>query len=122
MQRLFSLFPHGAPGIGLILLRVAVCVGLLLLDPASLIATSSAAIRWSILVVAASLLTGLLTPWSALACCVSAIAVLARTEQPASSLIVLIFGLSAAALMLLGPGAYSLDAVLFGRRRIRLRD
>lgn len=122
MQRLFSLFPHGAPGIGLVLLRVAVCMGLILFDPASLFMGGRMLAYVITTVLALSLLAGLCTPWSSLACCLAAIAILARTGLGAASLVALLFGFSAAALMLLGPGAYSLDAVLFGRRLVRIHD
>ncbi|WP_251044094.1 MULTISPECIES: hypothetical protein [unclassified Lysobacter] len=72
------------------------------------------------ILIAVSLLGGLGTPWSALACCLIAIVRTAQSDLALATLGILAFGFSAAALTLLGPGAYSLDALLFGRRRLDL--
>ena len=51
-----------------------------------------------------------------------ACAVLSQAGWGAASTIALLTGLSNVALALLGPGAFSLDARLFGRRTLRLPD
>lgn len=121
MQRLFSIFPQGTPGLGLALLRLAVTAGLVLHDPASLWPEHGDALRLAMGIVAGGLLLGALTPWFGSLCGLLAAQVAWRTGvAPAAILPSLLFGLSALALVLLGPGAYSLDARLFGRRRLKL--
>lgn len=110
MQRLYSMFPTAGPGVGLALLRVAVAVWLLSdvrLD---------AATAWPVRVTAALIGVGLATPVLAAGSAVSILVVAMRSPTIDSTRIAI--GLSATALALLGPGAYSLDARIFGRRRV----
>lgn len=128
--RLFSItYPSGRPGVGLLLLRAAVGLaasaqgGVYLSgrDEPSLLAAAAC-----LLVVAAGslLLLGFLTP---LACVIVGLggAAAAFSSPPAVTHGLLFGGLfflpvvsTTAAALLLGPGAYSLDARLFGRREI----
>ena len=111
MQRLFSSFPAGRPGIGLLLLRLAASVFLIMqsrgffdggwqLGVVGLMAILSAAL----------LMAGFLTPIAGL---LAAVAVLFG-HGPAYGYLVVV----AVAVFLLGPGAYSIDARLFGRFEI----
>jgi len=114
MQRLFSTFPRGWPGIGLLLLRISVA-------GACLQAYSGWQIHraWKLLALiplSACLCAGVLTPilaglGSALQLSVAATQV-DGIGLPATAIA------ASAALALLGPGAYSLDALRFGRRVI----
>lgn len=112
MQRLFSTFPSGAPGIGLLLLRVSVAVGLALSFawhqgiPLAAIAAS-----W---VICAALCVGFYTPVAAVLTFVMQGALLCLRLLGVEAGVVVL--LDALALALLGPGAYSLDARRFGRR------
>lgn len=63
--------------------------------------------------------TGFPTPWFALICGLFKLAALASIGQIVAPLVVLAL-LLGAALAMLGPGAYSLDAKMFGRRVVRL--
>jgi hypothetical protein len=115
MQRLYSMFPAGGPGIGLLLLRASVAAGCFLDGPvraADNFAQSDVVLR---VVLDAALGLGLLTPLTALLSCVLAIVDIA-TLGVMPTPVAWVTLVNATALGLLGPGAYSLDARLFGRR------
>jgi hypothetical protein len=112
VQRLFSMFPRGGPGIALLLLRISVAATLLLSlagrpDPSFFHWLFAGAVLVSI-----ALAIGIFTPVVSSIVCVYAIADLLiglRFDWLVVSLV-----LNSIALALLGPGAYSLDARLFG--------
>ncbi|HEY0334911.1 MAG TPA: hypothetical protein VGC74_14570 [Stenotrophomonas sp.] len=115
MQRLYAMFPAGAPGVGLLLLRVHLAC-FLPLDPCGLLRAGSP--HWLLpILLAASLLLllGLLTPLASLVALLPALwpwLVHAPVSPLASGLALL----APMAQMLLGPGAWSVDAQWFGRR------
>jgi hypothetical protein len=129
LQRLFSTFPGGWPGAGLLLLRAAVGVttiiqgGLYLAEPGTLtfgtgtvglVATVSGALLLSgFLTPVAGVLVGLGTLGITLGWLPAAIRNLFDTALPA-----VFAAIMSAAIALLGPGAFSIDARLFGRREI----
>ena len=121
MQRLYSMFPAGGPGIGLLLLRASVAAGCFLdgtVQAADNFAREDLLLR-AVLGVALGL--GVLTPLTALLSCVLAIidvAGLGAVQAPVAWVTVV----NAIALGLLGPGAYSIDARLFGRRVLVLHS
>jgi uncharacterized membrane protein YphA (DoxX/SURF4 family) len=109
------MFPGGGPGIALLLLRASVATGFFL--DGSLQATGNFA-RLDVVVRAvldAALGLGVLTPLTALLSCVLAIVDVTRLGAMQAP-VALMTVVNAIALGLLGPGAYSLDARLFGRR------
>jgi hypothetical protein len=110
MQKLFSMFPTGAPGIALILLRwmLAVSMFLPILD-------APVAVRAAL---AALLGFGLLTPIVALLAGVLPVFALLRlgSDTPAAGVVPAFMLVLSACLAMLGPGAYSVDSHLFGRR------
>ena len=123
LQRLFSTFPSGWPGVGLLLLRLCLGIPLIYFATDSLSGKSSEPITFAQDLIAAAggiyLLAGLWTPvigtlvavdelWTALA--------LYSLPHEHAWIHVFLAGLSASAAML-GPGAWSIDALLFGRKR-----
>ena len=118
VQRLFSLFPTGMPGIGLILLRVSVAAVLLVDGTAHWTLVTS---WWTFLLVAVpagALCLGFLTPYVASLCCVIEVGVLWTTRAEEFHLVIAMA--SSVVVAMVGPGAYSLDARMFGRRLLRL--
>ena len=123
VQRWFSAFPNGRPGAGLLLLRVVVG---LVMTLHRLPGVSSGAGSWWLggvdlaggaggLLVLAGLLTPLATAWVA---SVLAISVFVSPPSALDGLSVVLLLSDCAVLALLGPGAWSLDARMFGRREI----
>lgn len=115
MQRLFSMFPQGAPGIALLLLRssVAAMFSMSLIKGTGL--SSSYIVLLPVLAISALMVTGFLTPLVSFLTGSSA-AVILLIHLQWDNLFLFFTIINAAAVGLLGPGAYSLDARLFGRR------
>jgi uncharacterized membrane protein YphA (DoxX/SURF4 family) len=129
LQRLFSTFPGSWPGVALLLLRAivgltAISQGLLYVSRGGR-GPSAALLSGVLLAISgAFLLIGFLTPIVSVLvgviCLGSAMSLLA---PPAGNLldgtlVSLEMIVMAAAIALLGPGAFSLDARFFGRREI----
>lgn len=115
------MFPQGGPGLGLAALRLAVAAGLILHAAAMDGLGTAPLIDLLVALSAVALFLGALTPWLSLLCVLLVVAESWwRPFSLSSALSLALFGLSAAALLMLGPGAYSLDARLFGRRVLRM--
>ena len=111
------MFPDGAAGWGLLLLRG--CAAGMLIRNSILDATVSIPI-WEIAAVSVlvtAFCLGLYTPVSCCASAVLQIFLLLRAHQPNHLHFVFTFFVTTA-LFLLGPGAFSVDSRLFGRRLI----
>jgi uncharacterized membrane protein YphA (DoxX/SURF4 family) len=126
LQRLFSGFPDGWPGVGLLLLRSAVGLTAAVQGSAQILGAGLSSPGECViggLAVAGGILLvlGFLTPGT------SAIVVLSTAlcwfPNPSPALFLsriagLLVVADATAVALLGPGAFSIDARLFGRREI----
>jgi len=108
------MFPQGGPGVALLLLRISV-VAFLIILAVNYSGPFHRLVFAGILLISFSLLIGFLTPFL---CVIGAAMVLANIliNPQASSVVGVIAIANAVALALLGPGAYSLDSKLFGRR------
>jgi len=126
---MFSMFPDGSPGAGLLLLRVAGGAVLVIQGVAYLGDKNESGFLALIVVsvtcvVGLLLLIGFLTRMAALVAAVIGVnSVLAWFPRVNTALSVtpttaVLFAAVAIAVICLGPGAYSLDGRLFGRREI----
>jgi putative oxidoreductase len=123
VRRLFSTFAHGAPGLGLLLLRVVAAIAVVF--QVAMAVGGGPPLGLTILyvltgVVGLLLLVGLWTPIAG-----TLLAILASWAaflHPADPLSWILLGTLGAALALLGPGGWSADARLFGWKRVELQD
>jgi putative oxidoreductase len=123
LQRLFSTFADGWPGLGLLLLRVVAAV-FLGHDAWAALARGTHLERELVRVIAAGagilLIVGLWTPIAGvLAALLEVWIALSRPEELWTSTLVAAI---ASGLAMLGPGACSVDARRFGRKRISIQD
>jgi uncharacterized membrane protein YphA (DoxX/SURF4 family) len=123
VRRLFSTFAHGAPGVGLLLLRLASGIALISAGLTSLLGLP--AVRTAILDVLMTgvgilLVAGLWTPIAGTLLAI--IAVWHAFAGPANPWPCVLLGTVGASLVLLGPGGWSIDARLFGWKRIGARN
>lgn len=130
LLRLFSFtYPGGRAGVGLLLLR-AVCGLTAVIQGGAYLSSSDHPMLWTwmiglpALAIGSSLLIGFLTPVACILLGLGSIAIAFSPFPPdthnilGNGLSVLCVIVFAVAITLLGPGAYSLDARLFGRREV----
>jgi hypothetical protein len=118
VQRLFSTFPCGLPGAGLLLLRAAAAIPLVYRG--LLTASSPAPVVVDVVTAGAAilLLAGLWTPFAG--GLIAMVQLGLAWSHPAAPWTFVHFGVLGAALAMLGPGGCSVDARLFGRKQIEI--
>jgi putative oxidoreductase len=123
LRRLFSTFAFGWPGVGLLLMRLVAGIALIVHgverfrigQPAEPAVLDLLAIGDGALMVA-----GLWTPIAGSMVVILALcSTIAKNPNPCSAIYLITFGI---ALVLLGPGGWSIDAHLFGWKRIDSRN
>lgn len=125
LQRLFSTFPDGQPGVGLLLLRVGAAVPLIYFGITGLTASESP-LRLLLRLVAIAggvlLLVGLWTPIAGFMIALAELSttLLPRVLHQEDPWMAIVLAVVSASVALLGPGAFSIDARLFGRQRFEI--
>lgn len=121
MQRLFSTFPEGWPGAGLVFLRTAAAIPAVQYGIAGLLTRPLLAelvLQLMATATAALLLVGFWTPVAGVLLALAEIFLaFSHSHDPWMHILL---GALGAALAMLGPGAWSVDARLFGRKRIHI--
>jgi len=130
LQRLFSTFPNSWPGFGLLLLRSCVAVALIYFGIPALWNPSERIVFAQRLIAATGgifLLGGVWTPAMGVLVALDEVWVAFSLYSPLreGTWIHIFLAILAASIAMLGPGAWSIDARLFGRKRFdidRTRD
>jgi hypothetical protein len=115
VQRLYSMFPAGVPGVALLVLRCCIAAAL---------ARTAFPAGWqhvAFLCLLSLVFLGLLTPIACGAAILSVIFDLSQVQN-INAIEVGIVLLSTASYACIGPGAYSIDGRLFGRRMLVSTD
>src|SRR3984885_3051886 len=128
LQRLFSTFPNSWPGFGLLLLRLGVGIALIYLGISRFFGAVPGVVPVGRALVEATggifLLAGLWTPVMGALVALDElwIAFSLNSSQPDNRLIHIFLAVLTAGVAMLGPGAWSIDARLFGRKRFTMGD
>jgi uncharacterized membrane protein YphA (DoxX/SURF4 family) len=122
VRRLFSNFAGGAPGLGLLLLRLAAAIGLVAHGVLALRGAPPLGLALHVVTIGVGLLL-LVGLWTPIAGTLLAIlALLHASFHLANPWACVLMSVLGAALALLGPGVWSVDARLFGWKRIYISD
>jgi uncharacterized membrane protein YphA (DoxX/SURF4 family) len=122
LQRLFSTFANGWPGRGLLLLRLLTAAAVMHQGLSAFHDTGASALQTPRVIVAAAAVLLLAGLWTPIAGTLVAIAEVWITvsRQPGDPWYPVILAALGVAMAMLGPGAWSIDARLFGRKHIDL--
>ena len=123
MRRLFSTFARGWPGAGLLLLRLVAGIALIVHGISSLRggpAIGAAIMHGAAISGGVLLLAGLWTPIAGVL--IAVVELWSVFWELGDPWIHILLGVLGAALSLLGPGGWSIDARLFGWKRLEIRD
>jgi uncharacterized membrane protein YphA (DoxX/SURF4 family) len=122
MQRLFSTFPHGWPGAGLLLLRI--CLGVVVIYFGAVAPSGDTdgpiGVAQNLIAAAGGIffLAGLWTPVMGTLLALDEVwMVMLSPSRPDTWFHIFLAGITVSVAML-GPGAWSIDARLFGRMRV----
>ena len=118
MQRLFSVFPNGWPGRGLLVQRVVTAAFLVFLSSGQQRESFLLALHLIAAGAGVLLLVGLWTP--ACGTLIAAVEVWIAVSYPDRDSIAILLAALGATLAMIGPGAWSVDARLFGRKHFEL--
>jgi uncharacterized membrane protein YphA (DoxX/SURF4 family) len=111
------MFPTGMAGAALIVLRVSVAAALLLDGTAHQTPATSFWTLAALLLLALLLVVGFLTPYASAGICLVELGIaLLGGEQ--HNVHLFLSALNSGVVAILGPGAYSIDAHIFGRRLV----
>jgi hypothetical protein len=109
VQRLFSMFPAGAPGFALLVIRCCIATAL------ASIAFPAGWRHIAFMILLGMLCLGMFTPLVCIAA--TLVVLLALPHHPTGNITEMsLILLCTSSFALLGPGAFSIDAKLFGRR------
>jgi putative oxidoreductase len=115
MQRLFSTFPNNWPGVGLLLLRLGLGIVLVYFG-----AVAPPRNEQDLIAAAGGifLLGGLWTPVMGTAVALDKLWIVMRSPSRADTWFQIFLVVLCVSVAMLGPGAWSIDARLFGRTRL----
>jgi putative oxidoreductase len=128
LQRLFSTFPDGWPGLGLALFRLGAGLSLIYCAFTGVTGAAGDWLSFGLCVVAALggvlLLIGLWTPLAGIVVAIDELwrALSPNFSQPPDRWVHILLAVLAAGVAMLGPGAWSVDARLFGRKLYDIGD
>jgi len=122
LQRLFSTFPNSWPGTGLLLQRVVIATVLFCSGLGHLKEPSQAALILPQIIAAGAgilLLLGLWTPVCGTLIAVVELWIAYSSRHAGIPIVLATLGIT---LAMIGPGAWSIDARLFGRKHIEISE
>jgi putative oxidoreductase len=118
LQRMFSSFANGWPGMGLLIQRLVIAVLLIHCLMVHLSKTSAIASHCLGVTAGIVLLFGLWTP--VMGVFIAAVQIWVVASRAGDPWIALTIAALSLTLAMIGPGAWSIDARLFGRKLIRI--